>query len=181
MKTKQLTSSELLVLGLVAEMPRHGYELEQIIDQRNMREWTQIGFSSIYFVLGKLEKKDLVAAAKPTASKAKKSYTITAHGQKTLHEQTLAALQTFQASYSSLLIGMLNWPTLQRDEAMTALKNRQYAVADELSRIQQIRFEQQPLPDYLDTMFDFSTGQLTAESEWINSTLEYMENKIWLE
>ena len=47
---KLLTDSELLLLGLVAEMPRHGYELEQVIEQRGMREWTQIGFSSIYFV-----------------------------------------------------------------------------------------------------------------------------------
>ena len=56
MVRKDLTDNELLVLGLVAEMPRHGYELEQLIDRRGMREWTQIGFSSIYFVLGKLER-----------------------------------------------------------------------------------------------------------------------------
>ena len=40
MTTRDLTDSELLVLGLVAEMPRHGYELEQVI--------AVIGFSSIY-------------------------------------------------------------------------------------------------------------------------------------
>ena len=51
-----LTDAELLLLGLVSEMPRHGYELEQVIETRGMREWTQVGFSSIYFVLGKLEK-----------------------------------------------------------------------------------------------------------------------------
>ena len=59
---KRLTDAELLLLGLVAEMPRHGYELDQVIQQRGMREWTQIGFSSIYFVLGKLEKLGLAAA-----------------------------------------------------------------------------------------------------------------------
>ena len=57
MSLKDLTDSELLVLGLVAEMPRHGYELEQVIEQRGMREWTQIGFSSIYFVLGSWKRK----------------------------------------------------------------------------------------------------------------------------
>lgn len=57
-----LSDAELLALGLVAEMPRHGYELEQVIEERGMREWTQIGFSSIYFVLGKLEKAGLVKA-----------------------------------------------------------------------------------------------------------------------
>ena len=33
MKAKELTDAELLVLGLVAEMPRHGYQLEQVIEQ----------------------------------------------------------------------------------------------------------------------------------------------------
>ena len=42
MVRKDLTDNELLVLGLVAEMPRHGYELEQLIDRRGMREWTHL-------------------------------------------------------------------------------------------------------------------------------------------
>ena len=69
----ELTDAQLLVLGLVAEMPRHGYELEQVIEQRGMREWTQIGFSSIYFVLGKLEKLGLVASEKPLARRRRRS------------------------------------------------------------------------------------------------------------
>ena len=66
---KDLTDAELLLLGLVAEMPRHGYELDQVIEERGMREWTQIGFSSIYFVLGKLQKLGLVTAKKPAGAR----------------------------------------------------------------------------------------------------------------
>src|SRR3972149_2439341 len=62
---KVLTAAELLLLGLVAEMPRHGYELDHVIEQRGMRQWTQIGFSSIYYVLGKLERLALVGGEKP--------------------------------------------------------------------------------------------------------------------
>ncbi|MAC39111.1 MAG: PadR family transcriptional regulator, partial [Oceanicaulis sp.] len=69
-----LTDAELLLLGLVSEMPRHGYELEQVIETRGMREWTQVGFSSIYFVLGKLEKAGLVAAGRPRGAKARKTF-----------------------------------------------------------------------------------------------------------
>ena len=64
----RLTDAELLVLGLVVEMPRHGYELELVIELRGMREWTQIGFSSIYFVLGKLERLGLVTAETPAGA-----------------------------------------------------------------------------------------------------------------
>jgi DNA-binding PadR family transcriptional regulator len=83
-----------LLLGLVAEMPRHGYELEQVIDQRSMREWSQIGFSSIYFVLGKLEARGLIAAGREASSgsKSRKVYSISGAKRLKLRRETHAAL-----------------------------------------------------------------------------------------
>ena len=179
MTSTDLTDSELLVLGLVAEMPRHGYELEQVIEHRGMREWTQIGFSSIYFVLGTLEKKGLVKAETPATTKAKKSYKMTRTGKKTLVNQTLTALKTVRPTYSSLLMGMIHWSVLTRDQALDALQTRKEVVAKELKRLENIHFEQQPLPDHVDAMFDFSIGQLKAEAEWIAKTLDYMQTKPW--
>ena len=148
MINKALTDSELLVLGLVAEMSRHGYELEQIIEQRGMREWTQIGFSSIYFVLGKLEKKGLVVAKQPEKTKTKKSYTITDIGHEILVSQTLSALSSMRPTYSSVLLGMIHWSVLTREQALEALETRKKAIAKELLRLGDIHFKQQPSPDY---------------------------------
>lgn len=180
----KLTDSELLVLGLIAEMPRHGYQLEQVIEQRGMREWTQIGFSSIYFLLNKLEKKQLIQSEKPKTekprtSKARKSYRLTPQGNHILVAQTLQALEQYRASNSSLLMGMLHWPNLTQEQALTALKKRRMTLQNELSRLKDIRFKQLPLPDHLDIMFDFSLGQLNAEYHWVNKTYQYMKNKVW--
>ncbi len=179
MSKKDLTGSELLVLGLVAEMPRHGYDLEHIIAERAMREWTQIGFSSIYYLLNKLEKKGLVEAEMPASAKAKKIYKMTAAGEEALVNQTLAALKTIRPTYSSLLMGMIHWSVLTRDQALEALQKRKEALAQELKRFEDIHFDQQPLPDYVDTMFDFSIGQLRAEAVWLDKTLAYMKTKPW--
>jgi DNA-binding PadR family transcriptional regulator len=176
---KQLTDSELLVLGLVAEMPRHGYDLEAVIEQRGMREWTEIGFSSIYFVLGKLENRGLIKAEAPAGATAKKTYKITAAGRKTLVRQTLAALGSVRSNHSSLLLGMIHWSVLTRDQALSALQARKDALARELERLQDIHADQQPLPDYVDAMFDYTIGQLRAEGDWIATTLDYMQTKPW--
>lgn len=181
MTWKALTDAELLVLGLVAEMPRHGYELEQVIEQRGLREWTQIGFSSIYFVLGKLEKLNCVASETPAGAKAKKVFRVTRTGQAALAEQSLAALRTVRPSYGSVLLGMTHWPMLKRDEALGALEERGAAVALEMERLGEIQVTQQPLPDYIEVLFDFALGQLRAESEWVTRTLDYMTTKPWLE
>ena len=178
---KCLTAAELLVLGMVAEMPRHGYELEQVIEQRGMREWTQIGFSSIYFVLAKLEKQELVAAEKPAGAKAKKVFRVTDAGRATLAQQSLAALRTVRPSYGSVLLGMAHWPVLERDVALSALKERGAAVEAELQRLGDIQIAQQPLPDFVEALFDYALGQLRADAEWVAQTLDYMTTKPWLE
>ena len=46
-----MTSAEFAILTLIVEQPRHGYEIEQVIEQRGMRQWTEVGFSSIYYLL----------------------------------------------------------------------------------------------------------------------------------
>jgi DNA-binding PadR family transcriptional regulator len=178
---KGLTDAELLVLGLVAEMPRHGYELEQVIEQRGMRRWTQIGFSSIYFVLGKLEELELVAAEKPVGVKTKKVFRVTDAGRETLAEQSLTALRTVRPSYGSVLLGMAHWPVLERGAALGALKERGTAVEAELKRLGDIQLAQQPLPDYVEALFDYVLGQLRAEAEWVAQTLDYMTTKPWLD
>ncbi len=44
------------------ESPMHGYQIEQIIEERGMREWTPIGFSSIYYLLDKMKDKGWLAS-----------------------------------------------------------------------------------------------------------------------
>lgn len=174
-----LTDSELLLLGLVAEMPRHGYELEQVIETRGMREWSQIGFSSIYFVLGKLEKAGLVLAETPAGAKARKAFSITEAGRNVLLDQTVAALGLYRPTFSSLLLGMVHWPLLSRSAALDALEQRRASVDAEIERIERLRRQRQPMPDHIEVLFDFAAGQLAAEHTWITTTLDYMRSKPW--
>lgn len=182
---KRLTGAELLLLGLVAEMPRHGYQIDQVIGQRGMREWTRIGFSSIYFVLGKLQRLGLVTAKKPVrtnaSGKARKVYAVTPAGRRTLAAQTIAALRDVQPGYSSVLLGMINWSALEREQALEALRARRRALEAELARLGVIQVEQQPLPDHVEALFEYSLGQLRAEAAWVEHTLAYMTNKPWLD
>ena len=54
----RISNIEAAILGLLCERPQYGYEIEKIIEKRNMRNWTEIGFSSIYYILKKLEEKE---------------------------------------------------------------------------------------------------------------------------
>lgn len=52
--------SEFVVLGLLAERPRHGYEIEQQVEYRKLNEWTTLGHSLVYHVLRRTSKKGWV-------------------------------------------------------------------------------------------------------------------------
>ena len=72
-----LTNAELAVLGLIVERDMHGYEIEAVIQERGMRNWTEIGFSSIYHILGHLEREGLIGSrteAAPGRGPARKTF-----------------------------------------------------------------------------------------------------------
>jgi DNA-binding PadR family transcriptional regulator len=132
-------------------------------------------------VLRKLQAAGLVSARKPAGAKARKTFRLTAAGRRKLVARTLSALRGYRPTYSSVLLGVLHWPVLEREQALEALEARGAAVDAELSRLGDIRIEQQPLPDFVEALFDFSAGQLKAEADWIARTLDYMRTKPWLE
>jgi len=51
-----MTQIEVILLSLLCDKNYYGYEFETVIEQRNMRGRTNVGFSSIYNFLNKLEK-----------------------------------------------------------------------------------------------------------------------------
>ncbi len=83
MPSTEMTDAEYAILSLVAEKPAYGYEIEQIIETRGMKEWTAIGFSSIYYQLKKMEEKRWIIS-KITYSQnqglKRKIYSITKNG-----------------------------------------------------------------------------------------------------
>ncbi len=101
-------------------------------------------------------------------------------GRGALVTQTLTALRNVRPTYSSVLLGMAHWPVLERSAALGALQARGEAIEAELARLGNIQIDQQPLPDSVEALFDFSLGQLRAEAEWITGTLDHMKRKPWL-
>src|SRR3954447_26224268 len=108
-----LTDGELTLLGLLAEQPRHGYDLEKVIEERGVRAWTALGFSSIYYVLDKLAKRGLIEpVAAPTSAKSRVAFRVTALGLEECATATREALETLTPIHARVLVAMANSPVL---------------------------------------------------------------------
>jgi DNA-binding PadR family transcriptional regulator len=167
-----LTDGELTVLGLLVERPQHGYELERVIEERGMRAWTSLGFSSIYYVLDKLASRGLIeATGAPAAKKARVVYRATAAGLDVCAAATRDALAAPSPLRSRVLIAMANGPGLPDAEVAAGLGERLEALRERLAEVRAARAAQEPLPAAASAIFDYSEAMLATDISWTESTL----------
>ena len=81
-------SAELLILSLLEERDRHGYELAKLIDRRSGGELT-FHVASLYPILYRLERKGLIQGrwVEKSGERRRRFYRLTGHGAKTLAAQ----------------------------------------------------------------------------------------------
>ncbi len=81
-------SMELLVLALVEERPRHGYEIAQLIDRRSEGALS-FHVASLYPTLYRLEDKGLIEGrwVEKAGQRRRRYYRLTAAGRKVLASQ----------------------------------------------------------------------------------------------
>ena len=172
-----MTNAELAILSLVAERPRYGYEIEQVIEERGMREWTEVGFSSIYYLLKKLERKGLVEGRLEEAERgpARKVYQATPAGMEARHGALLEALSVPSPCYPPLQLGLANLPGIPQDEAVAALQQYRAALEERQAHVQAGWDRQKPLPYFVEAMFDYSITLIEAEKGWIEKLIRRIE------
>lgn len=51
---ERLTAADLVVLGLLLERPMHGYEVNQELERREVRDWAGVSRPQVYYSLRKL-------------------------------------------------------------------------------------------------------------------------------
>jgi len=162
-----LTPAELTLLGLLVEKPRHGYELEEVIAERGMREWTEIGFSSIYYLLTKLRDRDLIAeTGEPAHGKSRKVFAPTPAGFQACAEAAEDAIATVRPVFPPVLVGLATQPVIPPARLHAALARRAEALADKIAEVRAAAARQE-VPPFVRAIFDYSLGQLEAERAWL--------------
>ena len=165
-----LTPAELTLLGLLVEKPRHGYELDEVISSRGMREWTEIGFSSIYYLLARLRDRGLVTEiGTPRAGRGRprRVYGPTAEGRRACARSAEAAVAELRPVFPPILVGLANQPVIPHERLLAALDRRAAALADRIAAIGAARDAQPDVPGFVRAIFDYALSQLAAEQQWL--------------
>jgi len=167
----KLSLSEQLILGILSEQARHGYDIEKIIIQRGMRKWAVVGFSSIYYVLERLEEKGL-ATGDDTQGNEKKQYSITNGGVSVLKAETKKRIAERMPANTHFMTGLATSNLIGASELAKSLEQRRVELASDLEALKEKQFTIENIPQSARRLLELGETLLEAELRWINKELE---------
>lgn len=174
-----MTIAELAILGLVAEAPCHGYEIERHIVRRGVRNWTEIGFSSIYYLLSKLEAGGYIASrTEPAAGRgpARKVFEIQPAGRDEWQKATLEALTKPSHTNSSFMVGLAGLPGLRAPDAAIALRQHRVHTLARKNEIEEIWQQAGDVSFLVEGMYEYTVNLLQTELDWLDRYIPRLEN-----
>ena len=181
-KTKTVTDAELAVMSLLAEKPMHGYQIEQIIEERGMREWTNIGFSSIYYILEKLRKigwLEHILKSGEGKGPARQIFSLTNTGRDAWERAVISALSHPRRSSSNFQLGLSNLLLLEKEQIISSLEDYMSVIEQKYQHIMdEFTNYKGNLPWYASAMFDLSLTQIKTEMEWVKAFIKMIDIQI---
>lgn len=162
------------VLGLVAEHPCHGKDINERIEERGMREWTAIGKSSIYGVLKNLKKKDLVDSwVEEEDNRIVKMYQITPKGEIVLKSQIYRILYEFIGKNDQdFYIAFSMLPVLSQEEQIEAITNSLNTIRENKKELEQMLNKNSKMPLNVRGLFVHPIKILGTDIEFLEWVLE---------
>jgi len=179
-----MTDAELTVLSLVAEGARYGHEIQQIIEERGLREWVTIGFSSVYYILNKLEQQKLLTSELCMQGKrtAQKAYTLTEAGRGILQTAIADLLRQPRSLGTGFELGLANLSVLKPQQVYMVLVNHQQDLKQRLAAIEKSWAEHRErdgvnVLDHIYALYTHSCALMQAELQWLTEFLAEWERR----
>jgi DNA-binding PadR family transcriptional regulator len=165
---------EVVVLGLLADGPVHGYDLIERFRARSMGFWVEVGKASIYQALRRLEGAGMVAGVAQEGAEGpdRRVYRITGAGRRRLRSGLLERLEVLEPYETAAGVALGFAYLLSGDDARTALDRRERALRELLEALHAERARTNGDPEagraIANGQIDRQEALVMAELAWID-------------
>jgi DNA-binding PadR family transcriptional regulator len=172
-----LNNNEYMILSFVWEFETaSGYQINATINNRGYREWADVGMTSIYITLKKLEQKKLldshITMNKTTQGPAAREYSITEDGRLLLKEETEKGLSETRERDRRFDLALSMIDILIPEDAFGLMGKRKLYLTSEQKRLSEIYEGQQQ-------SISFSGALLFRHTlQFIRSEISFLEETI---
>ena len=187
-KNYKLKHKHFVILGLLAESPEgdHPYNIDKKIEERGMREWTNIGadfsLSTIYRIFDRLEKKNYVQGySEQVDNRPRKVYQITDLGRKVLHHNIYTILKEFYGRKDEdFYVAFSMFPFLSEEEQFEVFNHSLSKIKTHKKELEEMLKENETYPMNVVGLFKHPIMILQTDIEfleWVIENIKKGENK----
>ena len=162
-----LTTTEFAVLGLLFDEPRHGYELDGLVEARGLDSWLRLPASSIYFVLKRLSGKGLIEPLGDDTKTQRQRYRITPEGREGIRQRVSVCLEQVDCTRENFMISCLMAYVLDDESLQHCLQVRRRALMEKISLTGHRRSRHHQHPQGM-ALLDHELAILRAELSWLD-------------
>lgn len=176
----KISHKQFVVLGLIAEFPSHAYSIDQRIEDRGMRNWTDIGKSSIYRIIGELEQAELISFYEEEVdNRLRKVYSITEKGMKVLKAKVFNTINEYIGKNDEdFYVAFSMLPILTADDLLQALLNAFQNISKHKQELEQMLSENQDYPLNVIGLFKHPIMILETDIKFLEWVLEKIKNGV---
>jgi DNA-binding PadR family transcriptional regulator len=177
-------SYSLILLGLLAEQPRYGYELKQTIEQRNFAEYVRLSGGGLYYTLRKLcDDGDIEEQTVEREGNYpdRHTYRITEQGRERFQHLLRNTLEDLAGRrfYDPVDAALAFSGTLDPAEVVARLRRQADQVRPRLTQLRALHELQAALIGYVDLysrlIVDHAIHRLAASLEWLETVSAQIE------
>ena len=145
-----------MVLGLLAEGERHGYDILREMEERGMMRWARVSRVAVYKALSRLESEGSLISwtEKEGNLPEKRIYAITSEGQENLKDMVYTICASMEPLRLDTAVGLAFISRLDKEEAVDALRSRMSFLETQAKRLRRERDIMEGIADgiFMDTI-----------------------------
>jgi DNA-binding PadR family transcriptional regulator len=176
-KSYELTHRQYIVLGLICEEPSHAYLLDKKIEDRGMRDWTNIGTSSIYSDLNQLDDDGVVESyTEEVDNRIRRVYKITSYGLEILKDKTYNVLKEYYGrNDEDYYVAFSMLPLLSKDQQIDAISHSIQKIETHIKELEQMLEKNSQMPINVTGLFIHPIEVLKADLKFLRWALEQVK------
>ena len=163
------SDADIVLLSLLAEQPRHGYDLDRVIEQRGYRQWTSLAFSSVYYLLKRLSERGLLEPDEGSQGR-RTVFRVTAAGHRELRKASAERVLAPAPPCSGVLPALNAYPRLDDPELAALLAQRAEALVKRLDELRALRAQVDE--EHALAIFDYEILRQEADLAWTRTLLK---------
>ena len=163
------SDADIVLLSLLAERPRHGYDLDRVIEQRGYRQWTSLAFSSVYYLLKRLSERGLLEPDEGSQGR-RTVFRVTEAGRRELRQAAGERVLAPAPPSAGVLPALNAYSRLDDPALMALLAQRAEALLGRLDELRALRAQVDE--EHALAIFDYEILRQEADLTWTRTLLK---------